>query len=60
MKGYTIFDINGEVVKEFWAKNDTHALLMALVEGMEQFKLARTGYKNVLLREVANVNNKAS
>lgn len=57
MSGYTIFNVNGEIVKGFMAKNDTAAMMIAFAEGLDQFTLARTGCANIILRVVAKIDN---
>ena len=57
MSGYTIF-INGTVFDSFNAIDDSHALMFALGHGLEVFTLCRTGINNIIIRTVAEVNNK--
>lgn len=64
MQGYTLCNVVGEPVKEFWAKNDSCAMLMAMAMaeemGFNHYMLYRSGRHGFRIRKVAEINNTTS
>lgn len=62
MSCYTIFWDNEEADVDLWASDDFDAMMRALEMagslGLRTFRLCRTGFDQIVIREVANVTDK--